>query len=156
MGPVATSGGGSFYAQVPLCDNDNNAHGSAPTWHLSNTCSSALPVSTDPSLTYYGGYGFCGRAAAINGLSDLSYVVTCKATPGSSAQGWVAALASIIVIGACEEEAPPPQLLPPCAAQLIFQPQPSHSPPLSFYLLSQSQALLACWASGLGATTRRG
>lgn len=99
VGPAVLISGTSVYAKVSQCDNDNDPHGTAPAWYTDASCTTS-PI---PGVTSeYGGYGFCARAIgnAFGTTNGVSYIVSCKASPGSSAQGWVAALASFIVIGA--------------------------------------------------------
>ena len=90
---------GQVYALLPArCDTDNDNRGMALKWYTDDKCTASITV-TD-GLSYYGGYGFCARAAiAANpptGWVDRNYVVSCAVTPGGATTGVTARSHAIV------------------------------------------------------------
>ena len=138
-----------IYAQLPgLCNTDNDNHGSALVWFSDSVCT--LPVTLS-ALSYYGGYGYCARAAASTqpGWVDRNYVVTCTATPGGATSGWVVSLAVLLSLGApapaARARAPSAELAAPAWPTTLYA---LRAPPPSFPLPACSLRLLD-WLLGV-------
>ena len=95
------------------CNIDSDSKGSAAKWFSDSSCSIGgmvtLTKEADLNPTYYGGYGYCARAAAASPLPtwvDRNYQVNCAATPVGSTSGVVVSFAILIAFGACRARAP--------------------------------------------------
>ena len=95
------------------CNIDTDSKGSAAKWFTDSSCSIGgmvtLTMEADPNPTYYGGYGYCARAAASPSPPpnwvDRNYQVNCAATPVGSTSGVVVSFAILIALGACRARA---------------------------------------------------
>ena len=83
-----------LFAKLPALCADDDPHGEPLAWFSDGACAS--PLALDPGASYYGGYGFCARAALRDVAAARSYVVSCKASPTSATAAWVTTLAVLL------------------------------------------------------------